>query len=109
MTTSVDFLESEIYEIQEIWTRQEDLQYTNDVLKSLPKGLQFFCPVSPLESPKVMGLKGIHYPDALCCFAGLTFYPWCGKEGQKQWNHGQPLVDNALQAGAVCGRCLCFP
>ena len=58
MIISVGLLDSKIYEIQEIWTRQEDLQYTNDALKSLLKGLWFFCPVSPLESPKVMGERG---------------------------------------------------
>ena len=59
----------------------ENLQYANDALKTLPKGLQFFHPVSPKESPKVMGLTGVHNPDALCHFAGVTFCPWCRKEG----------------------------
>ena len=31
-----------------------------------------------------MGVKGVHHPDALHCFAGLTFCPWCGKEGQNE-------------------------
>ena len=69
MFTSVGLLHSEIYKIQEVWTRWEDLQYANDALKLLPKGLQFPCPISPSESPKVMGLKGVHHPDALCHFA----------------------------------------
>ena len=37
--------------------------------------------MSSLELPKVMGLVGIHNPDALCHFAGVTFCPWCGKQG----------------------------
>ena len=39
MIICASLLDSEIYEIQEIWTGPEDLQYTNDALKSLPKGL----------------------------------------------------------------------
>ena len=31
-----------------------------------------------------MGLVGIHDPDALCHFNGLTHCPWCGKEGQNE-------------------------
>ena len=57
MIAFADLLGSEIYEIQEAWIGQEDLWYANDVLKNSPKGLQFFCPVSPSESPKVIGLK----------------------------------------------------
>ena len=75
MITSINLLDSQIYEIQEAWTGQEDLQYANNKLKTSPKGLQFFHPISPLESPRVMGLEGIHYPDALCYFAGVTLCP----------------------------------
>ena len=109
MTAYVDLLDSKIYEIQEVWTRQEDLQYANDALKLSPKDLWFFCPVSPSESPKVMGLKGVHHPEVLCCFARLTFCPGCGKEG---WNEG--MVVNHLQImhyklELVFSRCLHFP
>ena len=60
----------------------------------------FFHPVSPSESSKVMGLKGIHHPDALHCFTGLTFCPWCGREGQNVGTMINHLWDNALQVGA---------
>ena len=59
MIMSVNHIDSEIYKIQEVLTGQKDLRYANDVLKSL----QFFHLISPLESPKFMGLKGIHHPD----------------------------------------------
>ena len=36
------------------------------------------------ESPKIMGLKGIHSPEALKWCAGQLFCPWCGKEGQNE-------------------------
>ena len=32
MITSVNLLDSEIFEIQEVWTGQRDLQYANDAL-----------------------------------------------------------------------------
>ena len=59
-------LGSQIYEIQEFWKGQSELPYANDVLRALPKGLWFFHFVSPSELPKIMGLAGVHNPDALC-------------------------------------------
>ena len=76
MITSVNLLDSEIYEIQEVWTGQKDLWYANDALKLLPKGLQFFAPCPLQNHPKSWGLKWVNHPDALHCFAGLTFCPW---------------------------------
>ena len=67
---SASLLSSEIHEIKEIWTGQSELQYANYALRTLPKGLKFFCPVSPSESPKVMDLTGIHHPNALHSFNG---------------------------------------
>ena len=98
MTAYVDILDSTIYEIEEIWTGWDDLQYANDALKSSPKGLQFFCHVSSSESPKVTGLKGIYHPDALC---QVNLLPLVWKRGAEWGNHCQPFVDNALQAGAI--------
>ena len=37
----------------------------------------------PWNLQKVMGLKGIHDPDALWHFAGYTYCPWCGEGGAK--------------------------
>ena len=62
----------------------DELQQAKYALRTLPKGLQFFRVVSPSKSPNVMGLTGIHDPNELCCFNGLTHYPWCGKEGQNE-------------------------
>ena len=81
-----DLLGSQIYEILEVWMGQEDLQYADDALKTLPKCLQFFQPVSPKESLKVMRLTGVHNLDAICHFAGVTFCLWCGKKGQNEGN-----------------------
>ena len=51
-----------------------------------------------MESPKVMGLMGIHDPDALQHFARFTYCPWCGKEGQNEGDGGQPPKDHIQQA-----------
>ena len=65
MIKSTGLLSPKIYEIKETWTKCSELQYANYTLRTLPKGLKFFHPVSPSESLKVMGLTGIHHPDAL--------------------------------------------
>ena len=39
MITSIGLLGSQIYEMQEVWERQSKLQYANNVLRTLPKGL----------------------------------------------------------------------
>ena len=59
-------------------------QNANYILLDLPKGLKFLRAVSAKESPKIMGLKGIHDPEALQHFASYTFCPWCGKNGQNK-------------------------
>ena len=76
----------------------DELQQANYTLRSLPKGLKFLHAVPPSKSPKAMGLVGIHDPDALCCFNGLTHCPWCGNEGQNEGDSSQPPADSALQA-----------
>ena len=84
MIKSTNLPGSEIYEIKETWTGWHELQYANYAQRTLPKGLKFFHPVSPSESPKVMGLTGIHHPDAFHCFYGVTHCLWCEKEGQNE-------------------------
>ena len=102
-------LGTSIYETQSPWTGPEELKQANYILLSLPKGLNFLQAVPPSESPKVMGLMGIHDPDALCQFSGVTYCPWCGKEGQNE-----RMVVNHLQTthywlGLVCDRCYSCP
>ena len=84
MIESAGLLRSEIHEIKETWTGWSELQYTNYALRTLPKGLKFFCPVPPSESLKVMGLTSIHHPNALHHFNGVTHCLWCRKEGQNE-------------------------
>ena len=75
MAKSARLLGSSIYKIQEVWKGPDELQQANYTLRSLPKGLRFLCMVAPSESPKVMGLVGIHDPDTLCHFNGFDPLP----------------------------------
>ena len=75
MATSAGFLDSDVHKVQDVWTGQRDLWATHWVAKSSPKGIHFFWVVPPTESPKIMGLKGIHSPEALKWWAGLLVLP----------------------------------
>ena len=112
MIKTTALLGSTIYEIKEACTGQDELQQANYALRTLPKGLKFFRAVSPSDSPKIMGLMGIHDPDALCCFNGLTNGHWCGKEGQNKGtvvNHLQTVQINwasyVRNVSAACPSC----
>ena len=87
-----------IYKIQSSWTGPEELKQANYTLLSLPNGLKFLQVVPSSESPKVMGLIGIHNPDALHHFGSVTYCPWCRKEGQNEGTMVNHLWDHKLQA-----------
>ena len=105
MAKSAELLGTTIYKIQEVWTGPDELQQTNYALRSLPKDLKLLHVVPPSESPKVMGLVGIHDPDVLCCFNGLTHCPWCGKEGQNEGTVVNHLWMVHYRLGLVCDKC----
>ena len=105
MAMSADLLGTSIHEIQASWTGPNELKQMNYALRSLPKDLKFLCVVPPYESPKVMGLVGIHNPDALPCFSGITHCPWCGKEGQNKGTVVNHLQTVHYTLGLVCNRC----
>ena len=42
MTKTASLFGSTIYNIQEVWTGQDELQHANHGLRALPKGLKFF-------------------------------------------------------------------
>ena len=65
LAENASLLGTRIYEIQACWTGPKELKQANYTLWSLPKGLKFLRVVPTTESPKVMGLMGIHDPDAL--------------------------------------------
>ena len=105
MATSTELLGTSIHEIQASWTGPDELKQVNYALRSLPKGLKFLHVVPPSESPKVMGLMGIHDPDALCCFSGVTHCPWCGKEDQNKGTMVSYLQMVHYRLGLVCSKC----
>ena len=105
MAASAELLGTSIYEIQASWPGPEELKQANYALRSLPKGLKFLHVVPSSESPKVMGLMGIHDPDALQHFSGVTHYPWCGKEGQNKGTVVNHLWMVHYRLGLVCNRC----
>ena len=84
LAESTGLLGEAIYKIQLSWTGPKELKQANYALQSLPKGLRFLRAVPTMESPNVMGLMGIHNPNALWCYACYTYCPWCGKEGQNE-------------------------
>ena len=96
LAEGADLLGKSIHELQLSWEGPEELKHANYSLRSLPKGLRFLRVVPATESPKIMGLKGIHDPDAPWHFAGYTYCPWCGKEGQNEGNCGQPSMVHPL-------------
>ena len=103
------FLGTSIYKIQACWTGPEELKQANYTLQSLPKSLKFLRVVPTMESLKVMGLMGIHDPDALQHFAGFTYCPWCGKEGQNKGMVVNHLRTTHYKLGLVCDKCYGCP
>ena len=53
------------HDVQETSGSQKDLRTANWVSRASLKDLHFFQIVLPMESPKIMGLKGIHSIEAL--------------------------------------------
>ena len=109
LAESASLLGEAIYEIQLSWTRPKELKQANYALQSLPKGLRFLRVVPTTESPKVMGLMGIHDPNALWCYAGYTYCPWCGKERQNEGTMVNHLRTTHYRLGLMCDRCFGCP
>ena len=53
-----------------------------------------------------MGLEGIHLPKALQQQSGLTFCPWCGKEGQNEGMVVNHLWTTHYHLGLICACCI---
>ena len=109
MAETAKLLSLAIYKIKEVWKGPDELQQANYVLRALPKGLKFLRAVPPLESPKVMGLVGIHNPDTLHYFNGMTHCPWCRKEGQNEGTVINHLQMVHYRLGLVCNKCYNYP
>ena len=100
-----NLLGKSIHELQLSWEGPEELKHANYSLHSLSKGLGSWRAVPTLESPKIMGLKGIHDPDALQHFTGYTYCPWCGKESQNEGTMVNHLRTVHYRLGIVCNLC----
>ena len=105
MAKSANLLGTSIHKIQAVWTGPDELRQANYALRSLPKGLKFLHVVPLSESPKLMGLVGIHDPDTLHHFNSLTHSPWCGKEGQNKGTLVSHLWMVHYRLGLVCNKC----
>ena len=109
LTQEGGLLGESIFEIQWSWQGPEHLKHANYIFHSQPKGLRFLRAVSAKESPKEMGLKGIHYPEALRHFAGYTYCPWCGKSGQNEGTIVNHLRMIHYKLGLICDQCFGCP
>ena len=76
LTQEAGLLGESIFKIQWSWKGPEHLKHANYIFQSQTKGLRFLRAVSTKESPKEMGLKGIHNPEALWHFSRYTYCPW---------------------------------
>ena len=109
LAESASLLGEAIYKMLLAWTGPEELKQANYALWLLPKGLRFLRVVPATESPKVMGLMGIHDPDALLLYTGYTYCPWCGKEGQNEGTVVNHLRTTHYRLGLVCNQCFGCP
>ena len=82
MAESAGLLGEAIHKIQLSWTGPEELKEANYALWSLPKGLRFLRVVPTTESPKVMGLKGIHNPMPLGAIQAAPTVPGVERRGK---------------------------
>ena len=105
LAVSAGLLGTDIHEIEASWTGPEELKQANYTLQSLCKGLKFLRVEPTSESPKIMGLVDIHDPDALWHFAGFTYCPWCGKEGQNEGMVVNHLRIRHYRLGMVSDKC----
>ena len=97
------------FKLQWSWEGPEHLKQANYIFQSQPKGLKFLRAVSTKESPKEMGLKGIHKPEALWHFARFTYCPWCGKYGQNEGTVINHLRTVHYRSGLICDWCFGCP
>ena len=109
LTQEAGLLGESIFKIQWSWKGPEHLKHANYVFQSQPKGLRFLRAVSTKESPKEMGLKGIHDPEALQHFSRYTYCLWCGKSGQNEGTIVNHLRMTHYKLGLICNQCFGCP
>ena len=109
LTQEAGILGEPIFKIQQSWKGLEHLKNANYIFQSQPKGLKFLRAVSTKESPKEMGLKGIHDPEALWHFIGYTYCPWCEKSRQNEETVMNHLRMVHYKLGLNCNWCFGCP
>ena len=109
LSQEAGLLGKSIFEIQWLWKGLEHLRQANYVFQTQPKGLKFLRVVSAKESPKEMGLKGIHDPEALWHFSRFTYCPWCGKRSQNEGTVINHLRMVHYKLGLICNKCYGCP
>ena len=87
-------------------SRRCGLDERTSELPTCSKGHPIFPGSAAHDLPKIIGLKGMHSPEALCQQAGLSFCPWCGKEGQNEDTIVNHLWISHYHLGLVCSHCL---
>ena len=88
-----------IFKIQWSWKGPEHLRQANYIFQTQSKGLKFLRAVSTRESPKEMGLKGIHDPEAQRHFLRIHLLSMVWEKRSEQGDHLKPPKDGALQIG----------
>ena len=103
---SAVLMDSEIHEVQEVWARWKDLQATHHVAKGSPKDICFsgWCILPNCLRSWDWGES--NPPKLLCRHVGLTFCPWCGKEGQNEGTVANHLQTIHYHLGLICSQCL---
>ena len=100
--------DTDIHQVQYQWQGKKELHTANHMVRGSVKDLCYFWLVLPTESPKIMGLKGIHSPEALKHQSGLLICPWCGKEGQNEGTMMNHHHTGHYCHGLICERCLLY-
>ena len=65
MADMVGLLNNKVHQVQDPWPGKKELHTANHATISSAQEICYFQVVSPTESPKIIGLKGIHFPEAL--------------------------------------------
>ena len=97
-----------VHLVQDQWKGRKELHSANYTVRGSAKDLHYFRVVLPLKFPKIMGLWGIHSPKALKHQAGLSFCPWCRKEGKNEGTIVSHLHTRHYCLWLVCERCLSY-
>ena len=108
MAKTTKLLGLAIYEIKEVWKGLDELYQANYALRTLLKGLKFLRAGPQSESPRVMGLMGIHGLDTLHHFNGMTHCSWCRKEAQNEGTIINHLQTVHYRLGLMCKKCYSY-